>query len=172
MNVDLEFLSSLESDLNEISRYVAIDSLNYTTFSVELSRIIVAASIEFESLLKAIVKEIDPGFNFERTNLGLLKEPLLEKVSWIQNRKITIRRSGEEIYPLKDWSSSSLFWWNAYTALKHNRSDNFEKATLKSAIYSVAAYGLLVGACAHYLKDINREGRFFELIFNPIRYGA
>ena len=48
--------------------------------------------------------------------------------------------SGHLIAPFKEWAAgSSPPWWKAFTALKHDRMNNFREAKLRNVIHSLAA---------------------------------
>lgn len=54
------------------------------------------------------------------------------------------------IFPFKDWNATkpteSLAWYNAYNAVKHDRENNYSKATLRHAIGAVAACVIMLAA--------------------------
>ena len=78
-----------------------------------------------------------------------------------------------DIIPFENWdcnaASKSLFWYNNYNAVKHDREASFDKATLKSAIHAVTA--VCVALVAQYGNDIPtwREsiGSYFLLMDSP-----
>ena len=47
------------------------------------------------------------------------------------------------IVPFAEWDTGNLSWWESYTSIKHNRSDNFETATFINAANAVGALYLL-----------------------------
>jgi hypothetical protein len=48
--------------------------------------------------------------------------------------------AGHLILPFQEWDAGdSSPWWRAFTELKHDRMSNFREATLRNALYSLAA---------------------------------
>lgn len=74
-----------------------------------------------------------------------------------------------ELRPFKEWSEDrSLPWWNAFTALKHDRSTNLTKATLENTLLATAgAFVLLTVFHEAYLKKRFRGLDLLKL-FTPL----
>lgn len=74
-----------------------------------------------------------------------------------------------ELRPFKEWSSKGgLPWWNAFTALKHDRSTNLSKATLESTLLATGgAFVLLTVFHETYLKKSFRGLDLLKL-FTPL----
>jgi hypothetical protein len=75
--------------------------------------------------------------------------------------------SGYLIRPFKEWASgSSSPWWNAFTALKHDRMSNFREAKLWMAIYSLAAaFVILTLRNETAFKEGSVSMELYELFF-------
>ena len=73
-----------------------------------------------------------------------------------------------ELRPFKEWTSQgSLPWWNAFTALKHDRSKNLSKATLENTLLaSAGAFVLLTVFHETYIKKSFRGLDLLKL-FTP-----
>ena len=53
--------------------------------------------------------------------------------------------SGHLIAAFKEWAAgSSLPWWKAFTALKHDRMSNFREAKLGNVLHSLAAVFIIL----------------------------
>lgn len=82
----------------------------------------------------------------------------------------------EQFRPFENWSDQSkspskdLVWYDAYNKIKHDREQNFPRATLDNAFRAVAACFILL--CAQYGWDFAYRGReaeraFFTLTATP-----
>lgn len=71
--------------------------------------------------------------------------------------------SGYSISPFKEWAAgTSPFWWDAFTNLKHDRLKHRQEATLRSAIYALAA--------AFVILTLSNEKDFKEGHITPELY--
>lgn len=59
-NIHWSYYLAFEQDLEKISRYIEFHESNYSTYSVELARILLAACSESDVLLKEICKLVEP----------------------------------------------------------------------------------------------------------------
>jgi hypothetical protein len=74
-----------------------------------------------------------------------------------------------EICPFKEWSSEkSLAWWDAFTGLKHDRSENLAKATLENTLLAAgAAFIVLTHFHGDYVKTRINEIGVLQ-VFTPL----
>jgi hypothetical protein len=63
INIHWNYFLSIEYDLEKISRYVEFDKNNFECFSVEISRVILAAGAEVDVVCKKICKNINPSLS-------------------------------------------------------------------------------------------------------------
>jgi len=54
------YLLSIENDLETVSRFVELHKDNFQCFSIEISRLLMAASAEVDVVCKQICKKLDP----------------------------------------------------------------------------------------------------------------
>lgn len=54
------YFLALESDLERVSRYVEFTQNNYTTYSLEMAHLLLAAGSEVEVVLKALCRKVEP----------------------------------------------------------------------------------------------------------------
>lgn len=52
----------------------------------------------------------------------------------------------EKVVPFKNWGASAPDWYEAYNGVKHNRENEFHKATLTAAMSAVCAFAVLLDA--------------------------
>ncbi|GAA5162110.1 hypothetical protein [Viridibacterium curvum] len=144
-----QYFLSIEEDLLRCSRYVEFEKSNFSTYSVEFARIIVAASAEFDSVAKILCKAINPGANPQSINAY---HPIItSKYPRFLEYTILVPSMKLEFQPWKEWTDSAgPGWWSkGYNKIKHERDKHFAAANLENALNSVA--GLLTGIA--YLYD-------------------
>ena len=60
------YFLALEDDLYTLSRYVEIAKPNYETYSIEISRLLLSACAEVDSVLKQLARRVAPNSECER----------------------------------------------------------------------------------------------------------
>ncbi|WP_286241106.1 hypothetical protein [Neptuniibacter halophilus] len=151
MSNQLEYYFSIESDLEYCARYVEFSETNFDTFSIEFARIIMAASAEIDTLAKELCKLIDS--DSKANNISKYAECIQSKYPNICGVSLAIPRYGIKTQPWKDWSKNqSPNWWKSYNSIKHDRANEFHKASLKNAIDTLAG---LLSITLYYLKEKN-----------------
>lgn len=134
------YFLSIEKDMSDTSQY--IEPLGQEeTFSFAFYKIIVLACMETENIFKIISKNIS---GVERGNISEYKEDILKKYPKIVESEVYVERLGQLIKPFELWSERRLFWWDSYSQLKHNRKKDFNMATYKNAVYSLAGLYILI----------------------------
>ncbi len=148
-----EYFLSIESDLERCSRFVEFAPNNYSTYSVEFARVIMAAASEFDTLAKKLCKLINSS---EQSDKITDYYPIITaKYPNFTDYEISIPRYTQllSFKPWKDWDSSKRpDWWSkGYNKIKHERDQHFKKANLENAI--LATSGLLTGILYFYDCD-------------------
>ena len=132
-----EYYLIIDKDMKAAMRY--IDPRNQANvFSFEFAKNIVLACTECESVLK-LIGELRTGKI--PGNISEYKEMILKNFPNITN--VEVYANGIKIVPFSGWDTGSLEWWNSYTGIKHNRSDNLKSATFLNAANAVGALYLL-----------------------------
>lgn len=54
------YLFAIESDLERLSRFVEFDERNFDCFSLEISRVLLAAGAEIDVVCKQLCRNVDP----------------------------------------------------------------------------------------------------------------
>jgi hypothetical protein len=136
--VHWNYFLALESDVVRLARFIEFREDNFSTYSIELARLIMAAAAEVDVVAKLVCKKLDPQSRSRNINgyasLILPAEPKLSALTILIPRySIT----------LKPWSSWTLqtppLWWTAYNKVKHHRDTGFRQANLRHALNAVAA---------------------------------
>jgi hypothetical protein len=151
----------LESDFIDVLSYIEPSDTNLDSYSHRLYELLLRACTEFEANAKAILKAngynrstrwtISDYANIERA--CRLSEFATEFPIWTGTEG---RRK-----PFAAWASasrSSPAWYQAYNEVKHDRSRNFPKASLRNVVDAVSAVLIILFA------------QFNVVAFNP--YGT
>lgn len=137
-NIHWPYYLAFERDVENLARYIDFTESNYCTHSIELARILLAASSEADVLLKEICRLIDSSRN--TGNIDQSKELIKDSGLQLWNIGVESRRYGLQLKPWSNWAGEqNPEWWWAYNKVKHERSNYFHLANLKNALNSVAA---------------------------------
>ena len=132
------YFLTIEDDLIKLSRFIEFSNENYSTYSMELVRILLVSCSEIDVLLKLLCKELKPDCDCK--NIGKYADVILEKIPLIQELEIYIPEYSIKLLPWEGWKKGNKpEWWNDYTSVKHQRLDCYKKASLKNALNAVAA---------------------------------
>ena len=125
-----DYYLGIEKDLYSTVEYVEPVEENYDVYS------------QFDVLFKEICKNL--GESLKKENIVEYKEIILRHYPKIQEVELQIIRGKVTIRPFENWENNDkLLWWSDYQKVKHYRSDNYRKANLRNAIYSVGALRVL-----------------------------
>lgn len=148
--VHWSYFLALEDDLYRLSRFVDFTSANYKTYSIEIARLLLGSSAEVDSVLKQLVKKLDPTSN--ASSIGSYYSPVTSYSSKFLNFKLIIPRYGIELSPWSDWAENHPpGWWTANNKVKHHRHTHFDCASLENCLNSMAA--LLVSVLHLYSEE-------------------
>jgi hypothetical protein len=148
-----EYFLVLDRDVLETTRYVDLSEKNYDTYSFEYLRLLFSICAEFEIVCQELCSLIEPSKSFDEAYIDDLTKIILEKFPNIVKLEIDVPQlsTGSGIFPFEGWQHNGRknvikpFWWDNHTKVKHGRHKNFEKANLKSVLYSLAGlYGILI----------------------------
>lgn len=135
-----EYFLCLESDLSNTSRYIEPQGQE-NVHSFEFAKIIILACTEIENVFKLLCQEIDGNAH---GNISEYKEIILQEYPRIVEAPVSVSRLGRVIIPFENWDKEKLFWWDAYSSIKHNRGKYFDEATYNNAVYSMSGLYILV----------------------------
>ena len=139
--VHWRYFLTLDDDLLRASRYVEICEDNLTCHSIELSRVVIMASVESEVVAKQLALRIDAASNPK--NMGDCRAILAGHFKSLPTVEIHALNGLITLQPWKAWVDGTRpDWWEAYTNLKHSRHIHFREANLRHALEAVA--GLMV----------------------------
>lgn len=149
-NIHWPYYLSFESDIVKVSRYIEFNEENYSTYSLELARLLLASSSEVDVVMKELCRFLAPTEKIE--NINDYKNIIKSKSPGLVNQKITCARYGLEFTPWKSWIlDESPAWWVGHNKVKHHRSENFQEANLKNVLDSISGLYVCNVYFNHYL---------------------
>lgn len=171
---EIRSFSNICDSLNKLFNYIDPEVDNLLCFGSKTREILIIACTEVEYLLQNFLVDNSYTVSNNRftTNdyinaLDLLK---LDKYS----ARLVFYPSLQEWTPFSGWNKSkpttSLAWYDAYNAVKHNRGANKNKASLNAVINAVSAIHILL--IAQYGNELFNSPMHskFSSIFTTIKY--
>lgn len=157
-----QYYLSIEEDIDRLFRYIEPSEDNFSTYSVELTRLYLAICSELDVILKAYCKLLDDDSKASRINE--YAELINASNKDISIASLNLQRFRLAITPFSDWEKSiTPKWWKKYNGVKHNRDINFRDANLGNVLNSFAGLYLLNLYYYHELRSIDlRKQGFFE----------
>lgn len=155
---------SLFKEVGELFRYIEPEHVNYPVYSHKLRELLILLCTEIEANWKAVFDSNFPSkavSRYSTKDYVLVKEPL----------KLDGYKACLKDYPYCDFSpfvnwtdnspTSSLPWYDAYNAVKHDRQGKFNQATFENVLNACAALHILQEAQWGYkLFDLLNYGRY------------
>ena len=163
--IDWNYFLSLDEDLNHLSRFIEFDQGNFSCFSIECSRILLASSSEVDIVAKQFCQEAVEGC--KANNIIEYMEVMCSKYPKLPEFQVMIPRYGIILIPWQRWSCAETpEWWRAYNKVKHERNAHYREASLNNALNSTAGLFILL-LLLH--KNLANSGRLSP---NPILFRA
>lgn len=132
------YFLALENDIENLARYIELDKENYETYSIELARLLMAASAELDVLLKDLCSHFCNESN--PNNITQYTEVIFRRYNELNLTTIVCPRYNLIFKPFAEWSSSSApSWWSANNKIKHKRDSFFHLANLGNCLNAIAA---------------------------------
>ncbi|HQO79312.1 MAG TPA: hypothetical protein PLG17_12475 [Thermodesulfobacteriota bacterium] len=155
------YFLSIEADLDRLSRFIEFDEHNYSCFSLEIVRLLIAAAAEADVVCKQICQSINPASAAD--NIHQYRDEIMPTYPVMSRFEVLAPRYGLHLKPWDNWNRPRgvPLWWTAYNKIKHQRHVEYPRANLKNVLNAVA--GLFV-ACLYLYKDKAELG---ELIPSP-----
>ena len=158
------YYMGLERELQGILDYVALSRNNMDTSSNRINSLLLSVGAEVDFMCK-MVCGYEPD---SRKNISDYAKVLLKKIPDMQNIEIKIVDSDLSLHPFKTWDkkhAKDLFWWDAYTSIKHNRIGNSEKGNFKNLLNAMGALYYLE---MYYIKKLADEKKDESIIDLPV----
>jgi hypothetical protein len=155
-NIYWNYFISIEDDLYKLSRYIEFDIKNEKTFSIELVRLLISSSSEFEVVSKELCAIKCP--NDVINNIKDIRSKLLGFYPDIYDLEIIIPRFGLNYKPLINWKNNrNCDWWTSYNDVKHQRNTKYENANIKNVINAIGSLYIINLYYYNSLQEQNRN---------------
>ena len=153
-----DFYRSIEDDLIAASRYVELVKSNFRCYSVEFSRILIAAGSELDMVFKELCEKISPGK--DPKNIKGYYPIITSKFKDFVKIKRNVRNYEIPLQPFRTWTpeKSPSWWGKGFDEVKHKRNVAFGEANLKNTLNAVA--GLSIALYRYYLLVEGEKGEF------------
>lgn len=159
------YFLALEKDLENLSRFIEFSEDNWTSYSLEMARIILAAAADVDVLLKSLCKRESPSVSAESINSYM--NVINDKLPNIPAFEARLPRWGLNLIPWENWSRNAVpDWWTAYNKVKHHRGEHYPKANLHNTINAVAALYIIN---LYFYKEQAENGELLPscVLFRP-----
>lgn len=179
-----EYYLELEEQFISTKKYVAFDSTNYKSYSLEYLKLLEAVCSEIDIVGKEIAHQINPSFKISDISANIQKwwfiiqdwysekqsEPIaifgdLQFSPW-QGYKIVeyVDKNGITKLKLKE-NSKTPYWWKSYNKVKHSRTladpdtqeQFFHRANLENLCNAISALYLLE---KRYMENVGRAEEY------------
>lgn len=148
------YFLALETDLEQLSRYVEFTAENFTTYSIEMAHLLLASASEIDVVAKQLCKKL--GVPAKAQNIEQYRQILRPTYPMIETMQIALPRHGLEFTPWQSWQHNQTpDWWADYNRVKHQRSEYFKNANLKNVLNTMS--GLFVTLLFFY-QDSTEHG--------------
>lgn len=138
-----EYFLALDADLEQAARFVALESANLSSYSIELAHLLLSACSEIDVVAKALCAQIAP--QEKRENIDNYRIVITKEYPKFPTFKAAIPRYGLEFQPWEDWQlGENPAWWQNYNNIKHKRTKHFTEANLKNSLDALAGLFLLI----------------------------
>jgi hypothetical protein len=155
-NIYWNYFISIEDDLYRLSRFIEFDQRNENVFSIELVRLLISSSSEFEVVAKELCDIKDPSKT--TNNINDIRNNLLMFYPDISDLEIIVPRFGVNYKPLINWKTNkNCDWWTSYNSVKHQRNSKYENANLKNVINSIGALYIINLYYYNALQEKNKN---------------
>lgn len=157
----------LENDCLQLAQYIEFCSVNYNTCSNAIIAQLLNVGAEFDHFCK-VVCGIAAYDRYPYPNISDYAAHLLNEIPDLKNVKVHLQGYPDDLYPFKNWNpkkASKLFWWKAYTNIKHDRTANYTMGNLYNLLNALAALYYLE---MYYCKKIAEESTQENAIDVPV----
>ena len=137
------YFIALENDISHFSRFLEIAASNFSSYSIELGRILFAAVSEIEIVASKYCHQLEQ--NFTQDNINNFRTIITKHHPEFYSINVHLPRFGLTLTPWTKWRSETQpIWWRAYTKVKYERHEHFAEANLKNALNAAAALYVLL----------------------------
>lgn len=166
-------LELILDELKSVFKVVEPAQGNLNTYGNTIRNIIILSCTEIDSMMKKILK--NNGILLDDKEYTTKQYFKLKEALRLVDYELQFKEFEHLGYfsPFSEWESKrptqSLPWYDAYNKIKHDREANFQYANVKNALFSIAAYTILLIAQYGHDNSIWKEHmqKFFSIIQTP-----
>jgi hypothetical protein len=138
------YFLALDADLVVLSRYIEFAKANYRCYSLEMTRVLLAAAAEVDVVCKQLCRAADPTSRANR--IPEYRKELKAAYPGIARLQVQIPRFGLILKPWSKWNTpkDNPVWWDAYNGVKHHRHTDYKSASLHNTLNAVAGLYVLL----------------------------
>ena len=162
MNIEhWHYFIALDSDFATLSRYVAPAEPNLDTYSLEIARMLMAATQESDVVLRQLCKTLG---NTSASNEQAYRAFLPLKIPSFAKITINLPKHNLKSTPFDNWAvNQTPKWWTANNKVKHQRDTHFFDASLRHLIDALS--GLMISVIYLYRNEAE-QGRLHPISTN------
>jgi len=172
-----QYLLALEEDLIGLSRYIEFNIANYSTYSIELTRIYLSVCSEIDVVAKALSSILG---HSNPKNIDHYRMVIMQGFPQFSTLNIQIPRYSLDFTPWNSWGGTTQVnpnWWESYNNVKHHRDSHYPEANLENVLNAVA--GLIVVNLYYHKKeglsqipvmDVGFDSENISKLFLPIGF--
>lgn len=137
------YLISLDADVLRLSRYIELSVANSACYSIEITRILLAAASEIDVVAKVLSQKVNP--TLQPRDIHGYRKAIVPKLPGLPGMAVVLPRHGLTFTPWEEWKKPKglPLWWTAYNKVKHERNAHFPQANLENALNAVGGLFLL-----------------------------
>ncbi|MBN1538051.1 MAG: hypothetical protein JW908_15045 [Anaerolineales bacterium] len=148
------YFIALSDDLEDVSRYIEFCEKNFSTYSIELTHLLLSASSEVDVVIKELCKFINPR---KVENIDEYKAIIVPAIPEFPSEEVFIPRYSITLNPWKNWlGATNPLWWRCYNHVKHERDKKYPEANLNNVLNAMG--GLLITNFYFYKYKFHVEG--------------
>ena len=159
-----QYFLALEQEFDDSIRFVELDAQNSNAFSTAYLKMLFAACVEIEAVLKELDKRSTT--TTSANNMDQLRASILAEYPNFHKIEVKIPRYSLTLSPWASWASgTNPDWWHAYNATKHSRQTSYVQANQKNVVEALAglfASLIYLYAAANPRVPLEIEPRLFE----------
>lgn len=147
---EIRAYENITHSLLDIFRFVEPEIKNLNAYGNKIRELLIVSCTEVEYLLKKILiaNGINPKRSYYNTSDYIWALPVLKLNKYVIDAPLFPQLG--LFSPFKKWNKSAatttIFWYDHYNKVKHDRGNTKEKANLKSLINSITAIHILLEA--------------------------
>ena len=147
------YFLALESDLEELSRYVEFTEDNFSAYSLQMARLLLTASSEVDVVAKMLCEII--GKTPRRENINEYRKNIKPTFKEIPDFKVSVPRYGLTSHPWENWKKDTIpVWWEGHNKVKHNRNAHLMPGTVfgepSNGSRFLVESGITIGGRSYY----------------------